>query len=255
MVSVQRFHEISEATHRIMNPLSLDKLLLLGEIAQLAEGTRHLDLASGKGEMLCQFARRHGIRGVGIDNAPLMVQLARERSHELTVDDKVQFLLGDAGEPPDLGRAFDVVSCIGATWIGGGLRGTLSLMSRLASPGGCLLVGEVFWAAPPSDEVVARNGGPGTFCDLEGTLGVIRDGGFELVEMVLANPDDWDRYAASQWLNVARWLDANPDDPEADDVRRVRDESQRWYLREERRVLGWGVFVLRRADAARPASP
>ena len=28
--------------------------------------------------------------------------------------------------------------------------------------------------------------------------------------MVLA--DDWDRYAATQWLNIRRWLDANPGD-------------------------------------------
>ena len=33
--------------------------------------------------------------------------------------------------------------------------------------------------------------------------------------MVLASPDDWDRHAASQWLNVSDWLAANPDDAEA----------------------------------------
>lgn len=65
--------------------------------------------------------------------------------------------------------------------------------------------------------------------------------------MVLASHDDWDRYAASQWLNVARWLDANPDDPEADDVRAIRDESRRDYLARDRPRLGWGVFVLRPA--------
>ena len=67
MVSVHRYHEISEANHRILNPLTRAQLDLLGEICSLAPGMRQLDLASGKGEMLCQYAARHGISGVGVD--------------------------------------------------------------------------------------------------------------------------------------------------------------------------------------------
>jgi hypothetical protein len=29
----------------------------------------------------------------------------------------------------------------------------------------------------------------------------------------------WDRYAAAQWLNIRRWLDANPDDELAGQMR------------------------------------
>jgi hypothetical protein len=63
--------------------------------------------------------------------------------------------------------------------------------------------------------------------------------------MVLATSDDRDRYAASQWLNVSTWLQSNPDDPEAPEVRHERDTSRRDYLTESRAQLGWGVFVLR----------
>jgi hypothetical protein len=48
----------------------------------------------------------------------------------------------------------------------------------------------------------------------------------DLVEMVLADANTWDRYAASRWLNVADWLRANPDDPEATEVREIRDQSR-----------------------------
>jgi hypothetical protein len=82
-------------------------------------------------------------------------------------------------------------------------------------------------------------------CDLAGTLGRIERAGLDLVEMVLANSDDWDRYAASQWLNVSTWLDSNPDDPEAPEVRQERDASRREYLAHSRAQLGRGVFVLR----------
>jgi hypothetical protein len=43
-------------------------------------------------------------------------------------------------------------------------------------------------------------------------------------------PDDWHRYAASQWLNAPNWLASGPDDPEAGAVRQTRDDSRRGYL-------------------------
>lgn len=255
MVSVLRYHEISESSHRIMNPLSLEKLLLLGDICHVGEGTRLLDLACGKGEMLSLFARNHGATGIGIDmHAPFLAG-ARARATELGVKHAVTFIEGDAGDPPDLGGRFDMVSCIGATWIGGGLPGTLELMGRWVAPGGWVLVGEVYWAeqAPPRVKEKYETGQE--FADLAGTLNCCDAAGMDLVEMVLASPDDWDRYRASQWLNVSEWLLANPDDVEAAEVRHERDTSRHDYLTDERRCLGWGVFVLRGSEPQRSVSP
>jgi len=245
MVSVLRYHEISESSHRIMNPLSLDKLLLLGDICRVGQGTRMLDLACGKGEMLCLFARDFGAAGVGIDiHAPFLAD-ARTRATELGVERAVTFIEGDAGDPPGLGGPFDIVSCIGATRIGGGLPGTLELMGQWVAPSGRLLVGEVYWAEPPPPQVKQKHGTGQEFADLAGTLDRFEAAGVELVEMVLASPEDWDRYAASQWLNVSDWLVANPEDPEATEILEERNISRRDYLDNERRCLGWGVFVLR----------
>jgi SAM-dependent methyltransferase len=244
-VSAFRFHEISEATHRICNPLSPDKLLLLGEICRAHPATRVLDLACGKGELLCQLAERHGATGVGIDLHPPFLADARSRARELMVESSLTFLEGDAGSPTGIEGPFDIVCCLGATWIAGGLAGTLRLMGRWLAPAGWMLVGEPYWASPPS-EATRRSLEVGQrFGDLAGTLAVIEAAGFDLVEMVLASLEDWDRYAASQWLNVADWLAANPTDADAPAVREQRDASRRAYLDEERDCLGWGVFVLR----------
>jgi hypothetical protein len=67
----------------------------------------------------------------------------------------------------------------------------------------------------------------------------------ELVEMVLASSDDWDRYSARQWLAVSDWLAAHPDDPDADEIRLITNRSRHDYLAERRASMGWGVFVLR----------
>ncbi|MFO8076086.1 MAG: hypothetical protein R6T85_08205, partial [Egibacteraceae bacterium] len=61
-----RYHELAEAGHRILNPFSEAKLDLLGDVAPPPVGGRHLDLACGKGELLCRWARRFGGHGTGV---------------------------------------------------------------------------------------------------------------------------------------------------------------------------------------------
>lgn len=146
MVDAAQYHEISESSHRIMNPFSAEKVRLLGDICQLGPASRVLDLACGKGEMLCMFASERGAGGLGIDKHPPFVAAARARAEQLGVAGAVTFLEGDAANPPDDEQPSGIVSCLGATWIGGGLIGTLELMRRRVTPGGWLLVGEVYWA-------------------------------------------------------------------------------------------------------------
>ena len=142
MVDVHRYHQISEVSHRILNPLATSQLTLLSEICELHSGQHQLDLASGKGEMLCQYAHRFGIRGTGIDVFAPYIDASSARAGELGVGHLVQFIHSDASTYEFEPDSFDVVSCIGATWIGGGLVGTLELMRRPLRGRGWLLVGE-----------------------------------------------------------------------------------------------------------------
>ena len=41
-------HEIAEADHRILNPITDEKLMLLGEVCRLGGAHRLLDLACGE---------------------------------------------------------------------------------------------------------------------------------------------------------------------------------------------------------------
>ncbi len=244
-----RYHEISEARRRILNPFTEEKLRLLGEVAGARPGTRVLDLACGKGEMLCRWAREHGTIGTGVDISAVFLDAARKRAEELGVKDKITFVEGDAGKYPRPTREWDVVSCIGATWIGGGLAGTLALMKPALKPGGLILVGEPYWnETPPAEAYAAEGVGPDDFISLEGTLDRFESAGMDLVEMVLADHRGWDRYEAPQWMAVNDHLAAHPDDPEAAQLRGWIADKRRVYLRYGRRYLGWGVFVLRPAE-------
>lgn len=68
--------------------------------------------------------------------------------------------------------------------------------------------------------------------------------GCDVVELVLADQDSWDRYEAAKWLNIRRWLDANPHDELAGEMRAELDTAPARHVRYQREYLGWGVFVL-----------
>ncbi len=95
-MDIPRIFTIAESAHRIHNPITAEKLATLGAALRLESGTRVLDLGSGSGEMLCTWARDHGITGIGIDMSQLFTEQARRRAEELGVADQVKFIHGDA---------------------------------------------------------------------------------------------------------------------------------------------------------------
>jgi SAM-dependent methyltransferase len=243
-----RFHEIAERRHRILNPFTEEQLLLLGDICEVRPGMRQLDLCCGKGEMLSRWSARYGLTGIGVDLSAVFLEAARQRADELNVAERLTFIQADAAAYPIDGGAFDIVSCIGATWIGGGLAGTLRLMQPgLRDGASLLLVGEPYWIDQPPDAAYAAitDGDRELFTTLAGTLDRIDSVSLELVEMVAADHHGWDRYSARQWMTVSDWLRANADSPEATEIRQLHERSRREYLAYTRRYLGWGVFVLR----------
>jgi SAM-dependent methyltransferase len=241
-----RFHEIAESRHRILNPFSAEKLGLVGRICTAAGPVRILDLCCGKAEMLCTWAAEHDVSGIGVDISDVFLDAAQQRAVELGVNDRVTLVHADAAKYVEqTDEQFDVVSCIGATWIGNGLQGTLELMRQRMKPGGMVAVGEPYWTDPLPFGMPAPAIEGDDFVSLAGTHERCAEAGFDLVEMVLSNADDWDRYVGAQWSTVDEWLRKNPHDADAAAIDEWIRAGQRSYLSVERRYLGWGVFVLR----------
>jgi SAM-dependent methyltransferase len=245
-VDIPRIFNITESAHRIHNPFTPEKLATLGAALRLESGTRVLDLGSGSGEMMCTWARDYDIIGTGVDMSQLFTEQAKLRAEELGVAHQVKFIHGDAaGTVSD--EKVGVAACIGATWIGGGVAGTIELLARSLQPGGIILIGEPYWRQLPPTEDVTKGCHANAISDflmLPELLASFSHLGYDVVEMVLADQDGWDRYEAAKWLTMRRWLEANPDDEFAKEVRAQLSSEPKRYAAYTREFLGWGVFAL-----------
>lgn len=245
-----RFYEIAEVNHRILNPFTESKLIQLGEICCLGPGMHQLDLACGKGEMLCQWAKKFGITGTGVDISDVFIDAARSRADELGVSSLVEFINEDVTSFQETPNSFDVVSCIGTNWIGGGTRGTLEFIKQKGikhSSKSLVLMGEILWRQePPVKALDAFGVKPGEWAvGLEEIKSFFEGSGTRLVEMLLATDTDWDRYQSQHWWAFDQWCRENPEDPDLEMLTAFAEKSRLDYFRYVRPLCDWGVFVLR----------
>src|SRR3954453_21459366 len=96
MSDALRHHAIRESSHRIIDPFTDEQLATLGRALRMRPGASVLDLACGKGELLCTWARDHGTVGTGVDLNPWFLEAARERATALGVD--VRLVEADASD-------------------------------------------------------------------------------------------------------------------------------------------------------------
>jgi demethylmenaquinone methyltransferase / 2-methoxy-6-polyprenyl-1,4-benzoquinol methylase len=106
------------------------------DLAQVGHGSRALDVATGTGDLALELSRR-GAEVTGMDFAPAMLEIAREKGPGLTFEEGDALAL----RYPDGG--FDAVTVgFGARNFADLDRG-LSEMARVAKPGGRVVVLEI----------------------------------------------------------------------------------------------------------------
>ena len=244
-----KFYDVTHREHVICNPTSESKLEELVRLLRLPRGGRAVDIACGKAELLLRLAESCAISGVGIDISPYFIRDARRKLSERAPGVDVTFHEMDgAAYAPDRLESFDLASCIGASWIFKGHAGTLEAMTRLAVPGGWVVVGEPYWIREPEKEYLEASGDGRE--DFRTHLENVRAGeelGLILVYTFVSSKDDWDRYEGLQWYATDNYARTHPDDPDVPELVARVAKQKRVYLKWGRDTLGWAIYAFRRA--------
>ncbi len=242
-----KFYAITHQDHVVCNPTSVERLDEVIAWLDLPPGAAVWEAASGKGELLVRLAARAGIRGVGVDRSPFEVAAARERAASRAAGADLRFVEGDAGahEPP--GESVDLGVCLGASWIWGGLDGTLQALARVVRPGGQILVGEPYWKGQPELAYLEAAGFGADLCsDLHGNVAIGERLGLQVLAVLPSRDEDWDRYESLQIRAAERYAATHPDDPDVPEVLAEQRRAFAAYLRWGRDTLGWAMYLFRR---------
>jgi hypothetical protein len=183
----------------------------------------------------------------GIEIAPEFHAVAVERAAAAGLEERLAFDFGDGSAVSVEPETYDAALCLGASFVYGSLADTVDALAPTVRPGGYVAVGEPYWRRLPlPEEYEDRDGG---WTTLEGTVVVFETSGLPVVSVIASSEDDWDRYETLHWHTVERWLEANPEDPDARDIRSRHERYKRTYLRYGRDYLGWAILVGRKPAA------
>ena len=231
--------EVAERDHEIQNPMSAEKIRLLGDYLRLTADSRVLDIACGKAGPARILAAAHGCRILGVERLPAFADEARRRIAEHGLESLVEIETRDAREFPLEPAAWDAAICLGASFVWGTMAEAAPALAAAVRPAGFVAVGEPFWRRWPLSDGVDSQG----YVDLEETVARLERPGLALTGMIAASDDDWDRYESLHWRAIDEWLAEHPDE----EFRAQHERSRRDYLGAQRALLGWAIFVGRKA--------
>jgi SAM-dependent methyltransferase len=230
--------EVAERDHELQNPTSPDKIRLLGDYLRLTPESRVLDVACGKCGPAELLATRHGCRILGIEVRPGFADEARSRVEFAGLGELIEVRTADAAEVELEPESFDAALCLGASFVWGTIAEAAAVLCPAVRGGGFVAIGEPYWRQWPLPGGIDDRG----YVDLTGTIERFEAAGLATTGIIAASADDWDRYESLHWRALEEWLAEHPDDG----IRRRHEQRRSDYLRYQRALLGWAIFVGRR---------
>jgi cyclopropane fatty-acyl-phospholipid synthase-like methyltransferase len=226
------------------SPMSDERAAGLVESLRPLGGAQVVDLGCGWAELLLRVvAANPTATGVGVDTNAAMIAHGRSTATARGLADRVELRVTDAvtwSGPPA-----DVLLCIGATGAWGDLAAALAALRPLLRPGGRLVLGVEIWTRPPTPEALRALGidadALGPLADL---VAATTEAGFRPLVVSEASMVEWDSFESRYAAAWERWLLANPDALEVDQVRARADAHRNRWLRGYRGVLGFAYLTL-----------
>jgi SAM-dependent methyltransferase len=243
-----KFFDITHREHVFCNPISEEKINHIIGLLHLQPGQRVLDLATGKGEFVLRLAEKYKVAGYAVDLSPYFIEDANKKFSQRSPQPNIQFVLEEGKAFVErTTEKFDLVSCLGASWIFGNHEKTLAALSERVVPGGWIVVGEPYWRiSPPRDYLEAIGEPVEQFATHYENMKIGERLGLTSFYSVCSSQDDWDVYEGLQVYAAESYAASNPEDPDLENLlERVRNAHDA-YLRWGRDILGWAVYIFRR---------
>ena len=239
------YFAIVESEHDLQNPTSPEKIRLLGERMRLGPDSHVLDVASGRGGPAVLLAGAFGCRITCVERAEDFHHAAQERVRDAGLADRIELVHADAHAFPLEPGRYDAALCLGASFVWDGLQGTLEALVPAVRPRGFVAVGEPYWRRWPLPREFEPDPGE-DYLTLRDTVGAFERAGLAPTTLIDGSQDDWDRYETLHWLAAEEWLRENGSDRDAGEIRATMERYRNRYLRWERELVGWAIFVGRK---------
>jgi cyclopropane fatty-acyl-phospholipid synthase-like methyltransferase len=241
-VDSKEYWAIAERDIEIQNPVTDRKLRLLDDYCDIRDGLKILDIGCGKAWVMRQWAERFEIDGTGLELNRRFIDVARQKSAERGLGDKLNFIEGPASDFSAEPASYDITICLGASFALGGFVQAVDWMAAATKPGGILVIGDLTLKHHPPisrPDLHLPN-------DARDTIGVIERHGAEVSALISASDADFERYVSHHRHATLRWARENPDHRDHADVLSQSRTDWAFYLRRVRPYLGWTIFVARR---------
>lgn len=248
MVDRQRLSIIAHSHHPIAAPVSGVNVNRLLRRAERRPAARILDLGCGEAWWALQaLAHCPDGHADGVDVSRYALERATATAAERGLADRLTLHERDArAYVPD--GDYDLVLCVGATHAFGGFAETLELAGRHVNADGVLIVGEGFWAVPPTPAALAAlDAAPADHTDLAGLVDGAERAGWTPVYAHVSDAAEWDDYEWSWTGSLTEWALDNPGHPAAPTALAAAREHREQWLRGYRDIWGFVTLVLRRS--------
>jgi len=246
-----RFTTIAHRDRVVLGPFDESTLTAFVDDLPVRRDGLALDIACGKAALLVALAHRRAVSCLGIDRNPWFLADGRQAARAAGVADLVELRDGEIGTETSAlpAQAVDLASCIGASGVFGGRRGTLEALAGVARPGGLVLVGEGWLRRPLTDDECAEfDIGEDEMADVPATIATGTALGLDSLGSLLATEPEWDAYEDAYAGAIERWAadEADPDDPDREPFLERAAFMRDTYARWRREAMGFGLFLFRR---------
>jgi SAM-dependent methyltransferase len=226
-------------------PLSAERAdRLAAELTALNPETV-VDYGCGWGELLLRvLSVAPGALGSGIDIHGPDIARARRNADKRGLANRAVFIEGQAA---DHASKADVVINCGAYQAFGGISDALKALRGLVNPGGRVLFGAEIWERTPTEQQLSAMW-PGTTLStclyLPDVVDAAVMAGFRPLRIETATLGEWDEFESGLAAGAEEWLLANPDHPDAGQVRERLESHLSIWLRGHREVMGFAYLTL-----------